>query len=234
MQKGLVDMNDQIIAMPFQPSFEETVATLKIDRELEEEFSDIYAACIAIAQPKAIFCLESVTHGKTSTIIGSEEFSSQIMRINMQSIGRAFPYAVSCGRELYDLAYSESDPLLHWWIDSFAQYAMRAVDKAMTSALVQKYRLGHTARMNPGSLPDFPITCQHSLFHLLGDGPQRIGLELTDSCLMLPYKSVSGIIYETDTDFENCMLCPREHCPTRRSPFQPSMSETIYHIPNID
>lgn len=227
-------MNAQIVAMPFQPSFEEAVAALRIDCELEEEFSDIYTACIAVARPKAVFCLEPVSRSEASTIIGSEEFSSQIMRINMQSIGRAFPYAVSCGRELYDLACSESDPLLHWWIDSFSQYAMRAVDKVMTSALVQKYRLGHTARMNPGSLSDFPITCQQSLFRLLGDGPRQIGLELTDSCLMLPYKSVSGIIYETDTAFENCMLCPREHCPTRRAPFQPGMSETIYHIPNID
>lgn len=225
-------MNTQFISIPFQPSLAETMTALKIDPEMEDEFCDVYNECISTARPKAVFCLTSVRQEQDETVMGDERFRSRIMQVNMQKVGRAFPYAVSCGRELYELAQSKADPLERWWVDSFSQYAMRAVDKKMTRVLTETYRLGRTARMNPGSLPDFPITCQRALFRLLDDGAAQIGLELTSSCLMLPYKSVSGIIYETDAVYENCMLCPRENCPTRRAPYDAAMGSATYHLPN--
>lgn len=36
------------------------VKALKIDSELEDEFRDIYEKCIAVARPKAVFCLVPV------------------------------------------------------------------------------------------------------------------------------------------------------------------------------
>ncbi len=225
-------MNTQLISIPFQPSFAETTALLKIDPEMEDEFRGIYDECVEIACPKAVFRLAPVRQERDGTVIGGERFRSRIMQVNMEKVGRAFPYAVSCGRELYALAQSKSDPLERWWVDCFSQYAMRAVDKEMTRVLAETYRLGHTARMNPGSLPDFPITCQRALFRLLGEGVSRIGLELTDTCLMLPYKSVSGIAYETDAVYENCMLCPRENCPTRRAAYDAAIGPATYHLPD--
>ena len=223
-------MNTQFISIPFQPSLAETMTMLKIDPEMEDEFCDVYEECIAVARPKAVFCLTPVRQEQNETVIGEERFRSRIMQVNMQKVGRAFPYAVSCGRELYELAQSKDDPLERWWVDCFSQFAMREVDNEMTRVLAETYRLGHTARMNPGSLPDFPITCQRALFRLLGDGAAKIGLELTSTCLMLPYKSVSGIAYETDAVYENCMLCPRENCPTRRAPYDAAMGSTTYHL----
>ena len=221
-------MNTQFISIPFEPTLAEAMTMLKIDPEMEDEFRDVYAECVSLARPKAVFCLVSVYQDQDQTVIGEERFRSRIMQVNMQKVGRAFPYAVSCGRELYELAQSKSDPLERWWVDCFSQYAMRAVDKEMTRVL------GHTARMNPGSLPDFPITCQRALFRLLDSGTSQIGLELTSSCLMLPYKSVSGIAYETDAIYENCMLCPRENCPTRRAPYDAAMGLATYHLPDAD
>ena len=227
-------MNTKFISILFQPSLVETMTALKIDLEMEDEYCDVYEECISVARPKAVFCLTPVRQEQNETVIGEERFRSRIMQVNMQKVGRAFPYAVSCGRELYELAQGKADPLERWWVDSFSQYAMRAVDKEMTRVLTEAYRLGHTARMNPGSLPDFPITCQRALFRLLDDGAAQIGLELTSSCLMLPYKSVSGIIYETDAVYENCMLCPRVNCPTRRAPYDAAMGSTTYHLSDAD
>lgn len=51
---------------------------------------------------------------------------------------------------------------------------------------------------------------------------------------MLPYKSVSGIAYETEATFENCMLCPRGNCPTRRVPYDASMGAKTYHMSESD
>ena len=69
---------------------------------------------------------------------------------------------------------------------------------------------------------------------LLEGGAGHIGLELTNSCLMLPYISVSGFVYETEATFENCMLCPRESCPTRRAPYDASMGTKTYHLSESD
>ena len=223
-------METRLISMPFRPSMEETMAKLSIGPEMEEEFREVYDACVAVAQPKAVVCLLPVRREGAETIIGSERFQSRIMQVNMQPVGRAFPYAVSCGRELYELSRQTDDPLERVWVDCFSQLAMRAVDAEMSRTLMRLYRLGHTARMNPGSLPDFPITCQRALFRLLDGGADAIGLELTESCLMLPYKSVSGILYETEADYENCMLCPRENCPTRRAAYDAAMGEKVYHL----
>ncbi len=227
-------MNMKFVSMAFHPSFTETVTALNIDSEMEDEFRDIFDQCVAVARPKAVFCLAPVHQEEGETVIGSQRFKSRIMRVNLEKVRRAFPYAVTCGRELYDLAQSTDDPLERWWIDCFSQYSMRAIDAEMTRVLKQTYALGHTARMNPGSLPDFPITCQKALFRLLEGGTDRIGLELTASCLMLPYKSVSGFVYETEVTFENCMLCPRENCPTRRAPYDAALNAKTYHLSERD
>jgi len=45
-----------------------------------------------------------------------------------------------------------------------------------------------------------------------------VGIELTESLLMVPQKSVSGVRFANAHDYVNCRLCPRENCPNRRAP----------------
>jgi hypothetical protein len=78
--------------------------------------------------------------------------------------------------------------------------------------------------MAPGSgaADVWPITQQRALFSLFGGREkvaELIGVRLTDTCLMLPIKSVSGIFFQTDTTFETCQLCPRDACIGRRAPY---------------
>ncbi|MBR4444183.1 MAG: hypothetical protein IKS52_13050, partial [Clostridia bacterium] len=90
-------------------------------------------------------------------------------------------------------------------------------------AVQETYGLTAVSCVNPGSLADFPLPCQRPLFDLLGEGPDRIGLQLTPSFLMLPYKSGSGIYFESGKRYENCSLCPRLTCPGRRAPYSEEM-----------
>ena len=82
--------------------------------------------------------------------------------------------------------------------------------------------------MNPGSLADWPLEQQAELFEVLGDVRGAVGVELTESCLMIPIKSVSGIRFSTEVQFENCQLCPRDVCPGRRAPYDPELHERKY------
>ena len=82
--------------------------------------------------------------------------------------------------------------------------------------------------MSPGSLESWPISQQVPLFELLGEAVAASGVQLTDSMLMIPTKSVSGIIFQTDDTFESCMLCQKDNCPNQRAPYNESLNEHKY------
>ena len=88
--------------------------------------------------------------------------------------------------------------------------------------------MASTAVMNPGSLTDWPLREQRPLFALLGDVRSAIGVELTDTLLMVPRKSVSGIVFVAEETFASCQLCPRYDCPNRRAPYEAGLFERKY------
>ena len=214
------------------PDFDALCQRLKVDEDLVDEFRDIYDQCVAIAAPKMLYGVCSVSRaddGKT-VVVGDMTFRSKVLHINFEKIATAYPYVCTCGRELYNLSQSQSDPLFQYWVDSVSEEYLRL---AMTKATMQVQLDQHTSSlsaMNPGSLPDWPIAQQRPLFTLLGNVMGEIGVELTDSFLMLPVKSVSGLMFESEEHYTNCTLCPRAKCPGRRSPFDPQLYRQKYHL----
>ena len=103
--------------------------------------------------------------------------------------------------------------------------ALRAASAHAREYISSTYRPGDTSSMSPGSLSDWPITQQRQLFSLLGDVRGAIGVELTDSFLMVPIKSLSAMIFPTEANFESCRLCQREDCPGRRAPYDEHLWE---------
>ncbi len=79
--------------------------------------------------------------------------------------------------------------------------------------------------MNPGSLEDWPITQQKQLFSIFGNVEDLIGVKLTDSFLMIPRKSVSGIYFPTEVMFYSCQLCQRKNCEERQAPYDKSLED---------
>ena len=82
--------------------------------------------------------------------------------------------------------------------------------------------------MTPGSLPDWPIEEQESLFAVLGDTQASIGVALSESLMMVPEHSVSGVVFPTEARFESCQLCPREKCPGRRAAYDEGLYDKKY------
>jgi hypothetical protein len=94
--------------------------------------------------------------------------------------------------------------------------------------MVAHHRLEKTATMAPGSLSEWPLSQQRSLFACLGDPEGEIGVHLSDSLLMVPAKSVSGIRFPTTESFVSCQLCSRENCPGRRAPYDKTLYDEKY------
>ena len=100
-------------------------------------------------------------------------------------------------------------------------YLRRIFTEMLQAVREDYYGKEDVSSMAPGSLEDdWPITQQKALFQLLGEPAAEIGIELTDSCLMIPQKSGSGFYFSADQHFENCMLCSRLNCPNRRAKFK--------------
>ena len=73
-------------------------------------------------------------------------------------------------------------------------------------------------RFSPG-YGDFPLAAQRLLFQAL-EVTKHSGVPLTDSCLMLPMKSITGVVgLSPDPSLchvGKCMTCTAEHCPFRK------------------
>jgi len=82
--------------------------------------------------------------------------------------------------------------------------------------------------MNPGSIPDWHVKEQRNLFMILGDPAKDIYVRLTESCMMTPIKSTSGIRYYASTKFVSCQLCPEARCPMREAPYNAALLNGKY------
>jgi len=54
-------------------------------------------------------------------------------------------------------------------------------------------------------------------------------VELTDSFLMKPNKTVSGIVFPTEEDFRSCQVCRRADCPSRSAAFDAHLWDLHQH-----
>lgn len=190
--------------------------------DFESELKELLAGAVAVARPKAIYRLVPVQERQQNSVtLGDKKIESQVMHVNLANTNRVFAYVASCGREIEEWSRQITDPLQSYWADCIQEFALRAAMDYLRKHLIEKYELKHTNAMSPGSLEDWPIQMQRPLFDLLGTPVDEIGVELTESFLMLPHKSISGIRFESESRFESCELCPREDCPSRRKKYAP-------------
>ena len=82
----------------------------------------------------------------------------------------------------------------------------------------QERRLYLRPRYSPG-YGDLPLASQRFLFDALQIS-KKIGVTLTENCLMLPMKSITGIVgLSPDPSLchvGKCMACAAENCPFRQ------------------
>jgi hypothetical protein len=175
----------------------------------------------AISRPKALYrlCFVEAPDGQEGITIDGVPFTSRLLRRNLAQAHGVFPYVATCGQELNRWMHTMDDLLANYLADALCENALRQASDFLLQHLQAEHQVQNLASMNPGSLPDWPITAQKTLFHLLGDTEEAVGVTLTDSMLMIPAKSVSGIYFSTKERFVNCELCPREGCPSRRAPY---------------
>ncbi len=187
-----------------------------------------------VARPKAAFKIGFIDERSADeVVIDGIRFASRVLRVNLDPIHRAFPHVATCGKELDEWSEGVADPLDRFAADLIKELAVRDALEYLRAHISDGHAIKKLSHMNPGSLPDWPLPQQAPLFELLGDLEALIGVRLTESFLMLPTKTVSGIFFPTEATFESCQLCPREVCPNRRAPYEQALFESRYAVKGV-
>jgi hypothetical protein len=225
-------MNDIILEnIPFEPEILPVLKNLHIKENSQDaaDFESLLKEAKAIANPKAMYKLSSIDEkAEGNVVIDGVRFTSRVLRVNLDNAQGVFPFLGTCGMELEEWADSITDMFIGYWADVIKELALFAALEALELHLKDRFRPGYVSTMSPGSLADWPISEQKPLFEILGNTRERVGVELTDSFLMVPTKSVSGIRFPLDETFDSCQLCPRTACPNRRAPYDETLYEKRY------
>ena len=191
--------------------------------ELEEEILDFADQAEKIALPKAVMSKLPVIFdagGEKVAKLGEQPVSCALMDDQFQGTQVVYPYVATCGKELDEMD-TFGDPLADFWLECIQLQALAAVQKKVIAAIAEDAGVEESAlsHLNPGSLPVWPISEQPMLFKLVENPEETVGVRLSDSFLMFPIKSVSGILFHGKEHYENCSYCPRQDCPNRRATF---------------
>ncbi len=179
-------------------------------------------------KPKAIYKVSYIESRNGDTaIIDGIEFTSRILMKNLEQVGRVFPFIATCGNELENLDIDKDDFLKIYWLDVIKEMALNAAVKFLHDRIKQQFGLKKLPSMSPGSGTEnvWPIEQQKPLFQLFGNVEELIGVRLTESFLMIPNKSVSGMCFSDGIEFLSCKLCPRRNCEKRRAPFDEDLKQ---------
>ena len=216
----------------FEIEFEEFLKKIKLNKDYKDidQVKEIVKKANQIGQPKAMYKEVYIDEiGENYVIVENNKFESKIMSVNLKEVHKVIIYLITCGTELEKWAkQKDGDMLENYWLSMVQEVVLDKARKYIKKEINEKYLPGSTSVMNPGSLIDWSITEQKKLFSILGNPEKEIGVRLTESSLMLPAKTVSGLIYPTEKDFENCQVCPRENCPSRSAPYDPELLEKRY------
>ena len=219
--------------IPFELDFAEFAARQRVAEGSphENELRALVDEVVSRVNPKAVYEVSYIQDRSDDTVsFGGATFKSRVLRINLDSVERVFPHIATCGTELEEIELDPGDFLTVFWLDALKEAALNCAIRYLNDYLNRKYVLGNTSLMSPGAgdVDIWPIEQQKPFFSIFGDVESLIGVSLTDSFLMIPNKSVSGIRFPTEIDFRSCQVCQREDCPSRGAPFDRELLESFH------
>ncbi len=207
--------------IPVKLDADEVVKRLRIRRNVEyfrDKLASLIETIAPVMNPKAVYSVSFVDKIEGDSVtIGDTVFTSKVVRMNLEKVGRVFPFIVTAGIELDDVELSKGQSAM--LLDQVKNVVVTRANLYLRKLITEKYGIKKLSSVGPGRLDEWPITQQRELFSHFGDNVDRIGVSLTKTCLMVPVKTVSGLLFPSEAGFESCELCSREKCMGRRAAF---------------
>jgi len=210
-------------AIPLDLSLSAVQAKLKSTDS--KSVAELLDKALSLAEARAVFAPAYIEKkDDDQVVIDGRCFKSRVLRKNLDDVGRVFPAVVTIGGRLEEAAHRSADLLTQYYLDQIGNIILAEARSELIRRLCRQFALDKLSWMSPGSLEDWPIEAQLPLFGLLGEAPAAIGVQLTESLLMLPAKSVSGIFFPSASTFFSCRLCPRERCEGRKARYDEAVA----------
>jgi cobalamin-dependent methionine synthase I len=188
-----------------------------------------HAICVAESLAKGVGTygvFPSAVEGSKIAIITDND--QQPIRVpspgtaRMQGVQAAAVFVVTIGGDLeqeVDRCFLQEAALEGLFLDAAGSVATEAVADELVSAIAEDARHHNmmvTYRFSPGYC-NWKLELQKAIFHLID--PPDIGVELKQSMLMVPRKSVSGMVFlgEEISPLNPCLVCNRSDCRDRRT-----------------
>jgi len=185
---------------------------------------DLLASVPPLLQPSCAFCVPPgrLTTTASSIVCSAVEFHTEPIitkRLRKSTAVALFVATIGPRLERWSKELTSSDMLRAFVLDAIASVMVEAVAEWVESAVASEaatrgWRV--TNRYSPGYC-GWTVADQPKLFSFF---PKRVcGISLTSSCLMVPIKSVSGIIGlgpDVKREEYECSLCDLADCFRRR------------------
>lgn len=195
--------------------------TKDFQKQIQDIFSHIEEKCI-IRAGFVVYPLYYDGVKKTRMLIGDVFFNmGKIVIRQIKQSEKAAVFACTIGSAMENWSRQimrDGDPVQSYLIDAVASMITEKVVEKLHECIKEKMSLNNlkiTNRYSPGYC-DWPVSDQHQLFSLL---PENFcGIRLNKSALMIPIKSVTGIIgIGQDVKFEKyiCDHCSKSDCTYR-------------------
>jgi hypothetical protein len=191
---------------------------------VEEMARELVEKTREIARPKALY---KISHSRVidnaTTEIDGVNFKSKVLSKLLTGLDTVIPYIATIGKELDAINAERGDMMKGICLEIIKTLVLGSASEYLTEYIKKKYNMPQIARMNPGSLDDWPITEQRAFLSLFDNIEERIGVTLSAGGVLKPTKSVSSIIFPNESGFITCQICPNLDCPTRRATYNPEL-----------
>ncbi|MCD7756580.1 MAG: hypothetical protein LUH45_00165, partial [Clostridiales bacterium] len=192
-------METHYVEAPFSPDPATLLGRLHLDSDSDEaeDFLALLDRIKPLVHPRAAYLESSVEADRASgrVVIDGVVFQSRLLAGHLKDEAVAWPHVATCGREVYEYALAMPDQFERYWVDEIMAEGLSQARAEMLRHVEKKFSPGKVSTMGPGSLVEWPLEQQKPLFELLADGVAFCGIQLTDTMLMLPNKSISGILF---------------------------------------
>ena len=215
-----------IDSVPVKLDAEEFLNTKEVERlrgRLEDmEIAALIERCSRLIEPKAVYRPVEVMNIENDEVRlkTGDRLESIVLADTLECGQTIVPRVVTIGPRLEQEASKEgrNSVLQGWILERMGDYVLgKAV--AHVRSLAEKSLGRAVSSFSPGSGTGrlFSIEQQDTLFQIL-DPQRNIGVHLTESYLMVPRKSSSGVFAATRHEYVACQYCPRK-CEFRGKPF---------------
>lgn len=201
---------------------------IRPDRAGSSHLKELIELARSLVSVRAVYDISYIGRKDAGSVeVAGVVFRSRVLRHNLENAQKVFPYIMTIGPVLEKTAASLSDLLKQYYLEEIANIVLEQGAAWLAERLQGLWGFPLLSNMSPGSLEDWPITEQRQLFSLFGDTEKVIGVTLTDHLLMLPRKSISGILFPSEEGFTACQLCPRKDCPSRRARYDAGPTKKV-------